>query len=536
MDGNRGARAGRGAAVRGLGRGGRLINEPRRARQTDDDKVFAILQQISQHKWTLGSFFEKFMASKDHRLLTRAGSFFKGGGMAAVFGAMLGHPKYALNRRFTAARAAELHNDFGPYFQQILVRMFRYELKAVGQDPMMHISPSDMSPQSCEDFHFQDYESMYLKNAPVLFGLIQTLCCVERAMPDLRKWHADAIDADAVAADAMAEELIPAELQQEEEEEEEDDDDDDQEGLETVRPRKKRTPIDKAFMSVVAFTIMNTARSQHNNGITARIGLFCRAMKVPKRMQAFLKSCGLCQAYNTTAAWMKQNATADKNALRTKVKDGEPFSFCWDNLVHMNKKQEETLGNQSQLIQNTSGYVRFMDMPVPTSMRQQRVQERIRETMLSAPGVGIPRSLLFKDHPDYHSLIVDPLDFLFVNTVQHHIPRIAAEIVVETLRTLCGNDVLSCYKMDDGSTVQANPRFSERDGYLEVKAKRSIYHTVPTMPIDETTLDGTAEICDSLLELLDLSPEAMRERLIFVYGDQLTYKVCIPSMWYEHRD
>jgi hypothetical protein len=107
---------------------------------------------------------------------------------------------------------------------------------------MMNISPADISPQACDDFHFQDYEKMYLKNAPVLFALIQTLCCVEKAMPDLCKWHAD----------AMAAELIPAELQQEEDEEE-DEYDDDQEGLETVRPRKKRTPIDKAFMSVIAF-------------------------------------------------------------------------------------------------------------------------------------------------------------------------------------------------------------------------------------------------------------------------------------------
>jgi hypothetical protein len=70
---NRGGIAGRGAAVRGLGRGGRPMNQPRRARQTDDDKVFEILQQISQYRWTLGSFMEKFMASKDHRLLTWAG-------------------------------------------------------------------------------------------------------------------------------------------------------------------------------------------------------------------------------------------------------------------------------------------------------------------------------------------------------------------------------------------------------------------------------------------------------------------------------
>jgi hypothetical protein len=280
------------------------MNQPRRARQTDDDKVFGILQQISQYRWTLGSFIEKFMASKDHRLLSRAGRFFQGGGMAMVFGAMLGHSKYALNRRFTATRSAELHNDFGPYFQQVLVRMFRYELKAVAEHPMMHISPADISPEACGEFHFQDYEKMFLEKAPVLFGLVQTLSCVEKAMPDLRRWHADSIDQD----------LIPAEVQPEEDDDSEDDadeDDEDNDPREIAPRRKKRTPINKAFMSVMAFAIINTARSQHNNGITARIGLFCRAMKVPKRMQAFLKSCGLCQAYNTTAAWMKHNAAAD---------------------------------------------------------------------------------------------------------------------------------------------------------------------------------------------------------------------------------
>jgi hypothetical protein len=46
----------------------------------------------------------------------------------------------------------------------------------------MNISPADISPHACEDFYFQDYEKIYLKNAPVLFGLIQTLCCVTAKM------------------------------------------------------------------------------------------------------------------------------------------------------------------------------------------------------------------------------------------------------------------------------------------------------------------------------------------------------------------
>jgi hypothetical protein len=65
--------------------------------------------------------------------------------------------------------------------------MLRVEVNEVSKDPLMHTKPIDLSPQECEEFDLREYERLYKEKAPILFGIIQTLCCVPEPLDTIRK-------------------------------------------------------------------------------------------------------------------------------------------------------------------------------------------------------------------------------------------------------------------------------------------------------------------------------------------------------------
>ena len=61
--------------------------------------------------------------------------------------------------------------------------MLRLEAEAIGNDPLMHMTPVDVSLLLCQNFSFQEYECLYLEKAPILFGLIRLFCSINNTMP-----------------------------------------------------------------------------------------------------------------------------------------------------------------------------------------------------------------------------------------------------------------------------------------------------------------------------------------------------------------
>jgi hypothetical protein len=62
--------------------------------------------------------------------------------------------------------------------------------------------------------------------------------------------------------------------------------------------------------------------------------------------------------------------------------------------------------------------------------------------------------------------------------------------------------------------------------YLQLDQYNPQFHTCPTMPIDETTIDGTGDVLETLLEYAGTSSGQLTDenRVLFCYGDQLTLK------------
>jgi hypothetical protein len=151
-----------------------------------DEKLIDVLECLRRHRLTVCTFLEAYFASDIHFAKISRGIFFKDHGMARIFKAMLDNSDYALGKRQTAVRNKQLYEHFGPYFSTVMTQMLRLEIIAVGKDPQMHMRPQDVSPQLCEEFNLLQYEKLYLEKAPIFFGLLRILCCVDAGMQPLR--------------------------------------------------------------------------------------------------------------------------------------------------------------------------------------------------------------------------------------------------------------------------------------------------------------------------------------------------------------
>ena len=493
-----------------------------------DEKLIDILECLRRHRLTVCTFLEAYFTCDAHFAKVSRGIFFKDHGMARVFQAMLDNSDYALSKRQTTSRNNQLYKDFGSYFSMIIIRMLRLEVVAVGQDPLMHIRPHDVSPQLCEEFNLQQYEKIYLEKAPIFFGLLRILCCVDASMRPLRMQPIG----EPLAPEELAEELEEAmddgeggnqlDVVASDSEDDEVAGDDIGMDAEPVAHARKRKPRPKAMMSIMAMSIIMASRSQRNNAITGRMGIFMRAMKVPKRMHSFLAACGLCNAYNTSMYWLKENAASDRVALANKFQ-AFPMAVCWDNLVRFDRKAEETVLNQgSKIQQNTSGLVLPLHLPSPPAGASNAEIDTFANVTAACAmkGVGLPRDLLFQN-VDYSTLKPNAADFLELEALKAHIPKIAGELVVEVLSMICG-EALKEYQVG-GRSMKWESAMSE---YLRLDQYSPQFHTCPTMPIDEMTIDGTSVVLDTLLEYAGTSPDQLTDgnRVLFCYGDQLSLK------------
>jgi len=472
-------------------------------------KMQDVLNCLRRHRMTLLSFLEVFFASTMHSATAARGRFFADGGMRRTFQAMLENSDYALGKRQTTKRTKQLYDDFGVYFHTIIVRMLRVEVNEVSTDPLMHMKPIDISPQACEGFSLWDSEQLYKEKAPILFGILQLLGYVPSAIKSIR--HVD-----------IGEPLLDEELRDEMEEAEAEVESGDRDGHEmglqpapasyddnSSQRRKRRRPGSKALMSVMCMSLLMTARSLHNNGITGRLGIFRRAMKVPKVMHQFLNTIGFCTAYQTSGEWLRENAASDRLCLGSKFRN-VPMGVCSDNLVRFDKKAEPTVLNPGNKIQqNTSAFMFALHIPPPSLdatvaefVTYRNIQQAIREGDDSSVKGILPAELMFRS-VDYNNLTVDTSLFLQKDFIATHIPLIATDLVMDVLGLLCGDAALKSYRLD-GNTLLRIPDVSEAADYLVLDPYKSDFHTCPIMGLDETTLDGTGSVYQKLLEYVQV--------------------------------
>jgi hypothetical protein len=305
----------------------------------------------------------------------------------------------------------------------------------------MHLSPIDVSPQACEEINLWKDEALYKSKAPILFGIIQVLCCDPFAVKDIRQ-----VD--------IAEPLLDVEREEEEEDmDTEIDQPDNHDGeylWEKVQAdttssdhrtgRKKRRPGPKALMSVMCMSVLMAARSLHNNGITGMLGIFCRAMKVLKVMHQFLNTISFCTGHQTSSLWLCETAASDHLSLAKKFRD-RAIGICCDNLVRFDKKAEPTVLNPGNKIQQNTSALMFtrhipppkLDSPISDFIIHTNIMRATPTDDTHSTEYGyqdgvigaLPANLMFLP-VDYHNIAVQPRSFLEKDLISAHDPLIAA--------------------------------------------------------------------------------------------------------------
>ena len=259
------------------------------------------------------------------------------------------------------------------------------------------------------------------------------------------------------------------------------------------------------------------------------LGVWANAVHIPKRAVSTLNRCGFLVSYDTTRKGLRAVAKHDREILCAKIRDGQPFGIFWDNLVRTDKKEEETLTNRRSLEQNTSAYVHFLHLPEPPEDCPELVEayrnvaaaiEDEKEVEADVR-VGLPRSLLYQSFEHGMSLQnIDKRDFLFDDLLANHIRVIAGIRIGEVLQKIYGMDALKVFEQD-GKKLDL-PRLP--GNYPRLEPHRSDLHCLPTMGLDETTIDGTAMVLEEIIEYCGVGLDKLSEgaRCILASGDQMS--------------
>jgi hypothetical protein len=254
------------------------------------------------------------------------------------------------------------------------------------------------------------------------------------------------------------------------------------------------------------------------------LGLWANAVHIPKRAINTMNRCGFVVSYDTTRKGLRAVARHDRMMLQAKIEDGRPFGIFWDNLVRNIRKGEETITNRTSLEQNTSAFVHFLQIPEPAEGSSEQMMQTYRNIMSAIEanrGLGLPRSLLYRPFERIEDLQLDKRDFLFDKTLGEHMRLIARLRIGEVFKKIFGTLVLKGDR-SDGKILELPQLPCSSDDYPRMKPDRSDLHCLPTMGLDETTVDGTAMVLEEILQYCGVEPVELSDRSVLASGDQMS--------------
>jgi hypothetical protein len=148
------------------------------------------------------------------------------------------------------------------------------------------------------------------------------------------------------------------------------------------------------------------------------------------------------------------------------------------------------------------------------------VYKNIIKESAASPGIGLPRSLIFRKdaHQAYQHL--SPKDFVFAETAKSYWPQVVEVQWADVLYKHFGEDVMSLFRIGEQRRKLKRPTYSTE--YYQIPLTRSDIHVLPVMDIDESSIDGTTAVIENMSKEIEISLSSLRDRVILSTGDQLT--------------
>ena len=464
---------------------------------------------------TLLPLLEALWDSKNHRLQSRVGYFYSQGGFQSLVGRVIQHSRFAPDRRSTQGDTESLaETQIGKDITHLLLRIIRREFQNLREDQEsrpLQMRACDMTAEVVSQFSFKERETFYLDNAPILSCLIRELC-------DVKSTEAEPTH-DEPGDDG------------------EDTEESDPDTMEPHGPKaKSRRSRAKWVIATTVLSLITFAQSHRNcyfqvsiaflqertvqlTGKTA-LGYFMQASRVPKRVVAVMNQLGVSVSYDSVVSAVKANGQMELQRVREMVKEGVPFGICWDNLVLDSHKKEETEMNRSSQGHCTTSFVHILHLPKPLDQHSSDMlaYENIRATVefnKHEALVGLPRQLLYNNHPDYEALRGH--HFLFVKPIMEYWPEMFKAHVINICWEVFGATIMGNFKVH-GKHLG---RGTLPEIYRIPKTKTEIF-PLRVFDIDESSIDGNARVIDSILNELAMKPEKLVDSVVFMSGDQMT--------------
>lgn len=333
------------------------------------------------------------------------------------------------------------------------------------------------------------------------------------------------------------------------------------ENLKRRRPRRTRN---KAIIAAAVLAQILYSSNQSANAFQTIIAAYSFASRTGKRAMGVLNQLGLSVSPTTFANALKQNASASMAAVKTGIQEGRKIALFYDNLVLYDKKAEESEVNKNRSLQLTAcgGYflllpeegaeqinatkdpalcLRSREVPDENDLSTQiamrtpdaeslKAHQHMHEPAIepedpldsphfgsetnSHPAMGIQSELLFRSKPDYSK--ITPLDILCTESVRKYFEAtVKAHLCILLRKHFCA-------AIDANKNKSLCSREYLLKSLFQVPVKKSDIFTLPTLNLDESTVDGNAAILETLVQSLDLPLETLQGTTIPISGDQMT--------------
>ncbi|KAF8469980.1 hypothetical protein BDZ91DRAFT_791971 [Kalaharituber pfeilii] len=433
-----------------------------------DNTLLKILDSINEAKLTIKSFFLAVMVSEHHTIQTRVGLFFKDEGLEECLKAMINHTRFGPGKRKTERARQEAAARLGPIIMPFIEEILCDEIVSFSNHPIAKKPPNKIAAEDCLHFDFLKYHEALTETAPYLTTLMNKVCKLEEEDKDAQLEH------------------------------------------------EQREQRDKRIIITTAICCIAYAYLRSINSLQVMMGYYFQAERASKRSIATCNRMGICCSYNTIQASMTMMAKSSLIAVKQRIANGEAFGCAWDNAVVTSKRRaEETELNKGGLIQYTAGFIWILNIPKPKDPKFIKAYESLIKREESENGKilpGIRREILYKK-PNYNE--VTALDILDLDGLADYLPLRAKESIEWVLWKHFG-EVLSESRIN-GHRVT---KFVYNGGRLE--PNQTEVYPLPTMDLDETTIDGTASIIEEIRRLAGVTSKEMLGRSMLHAGDQGT--------------
>ena len=330
-------------------------------------------------------------------------------------------------------------------------------------------------------------------------------------------------------------------------------------------PGKRRRPRRVRNKAIIASTVLAQMLYAHNqsaNAFQTIVAAYSFASRTGKRVTAVLNQLGLSVSPTTFASALKHNSSAACAVVREGIQAGRKVGLFYDNLVIYDKKAEESEVNKNRSLQLTACGGYFLQLPAESaeainSAHDPTLNYRTRDTCQNGT-TATPNPLCAETPrptsdspigPSGHVAEFDPLDSPRANASTRHATGIESKLLLHpnpdysTLQTL---DILhtgTIHKHYE-ETVKGHLCILLRKHFNQAMLKnptrgllgkeyalktlfqmpimKSEVFTLPTLDLDESTIDGNAAILETLVGSIGFTLEGLQESIIPISGDQMT--------------